>query len=125
MAAQKPRLTRAQALACVPVKSGRISEEDNNGLPRISYPQPTGPMVARLMSAFGRNPRTRFLKKLELDEMGAFVWRLIDGKRTVSAITRLFAEEHNLPQQEAELSVTAFLRELGRRGIIGLEQGKT
>jgi len=112
------RIDRARALACVPEKNPLVKESKHGGLPRITYPQPTGRLVKRLMAAFGRAPETVFSRTLELDEMGAVVWRLIDGKRPVSAIVRAFADRHGLQQSEAEASVTAFLRELGRRGII-------
>ncbi|MFC1886362.1 PqqD family peptide modification chaperone [Thermodesulfobacteriota bacterium] len=46
---------------------------------------------------------------------------MIDGKRTVKQIVHLFAESHRLHIKEAEVSVTAFLHELGKRGIIGIK----
>jgi hypothetical protein len=59
-------------------------------------------------------------KKLQLDAMGTAVWDLVDGKRSVRGIVRIFAETHRLENKEAEVSVTSFIRELGKRGLLGL-----
>jgi hypothetical protein len=62
----------------------------------------------------------RIEKKLQLDELGTQVWKLVDNRRTVREIVREFARSHQLMEKEAEVAVTRFLRELGKRGLIGL-----
>jgi len=52
--------------------------------------------------------------------LGTEVWELLDGGTRVRDVIRQFAARHSLHQREAELSVTRFLRELGKRGLIGL-----
>ncbi|HKJ66087.1 MAG TPA: PqqD family protein, partial [Desulfopila sp.] len=59
-------------------------------------------------------------KKLQLDAMGSHVWKEIDGNRNVSGIISRFADHYRITIQEAEKSVTTFLFELGRRGIIAM-----
>ena len=59
-------------------------------------------------------------KKLQLDKLGSEVWGLIDGHHTVHQIVRLFAQSHRLQLREAEISVSQYIRELGKRGLIGL-----
>jgi len=59
-------------------------------------------------------------KKLQLDQMGSFVWNLIDGKNTVKDIIRIFAHDYRVTSQEAETAVAAFLKTLGQRGFIAL-----
>jgi hypothetical protein len=44
----------------------------------------------------------------------------VDGKCSVRRIIKIFAETHRLDKKEAEVSVTQFIRELGRRGLLGL-----
>jgi hypothetical protein len=46
----------------------------------------------------------------------------VDGKSTVMEIIDSFAGLHQLYHKEAEVSVIQFLRELGRRGIVGMKQ---
>lgn len=48
------------------------------------------------------------------------MWDRIDGKRSIAALAAGFAAAHRLDGREAEIAVTQFLRELGRRGLIGL-----
>jgi hypothetical protein len=59
-------------------------------------------------------------KTLELDKLGSSVWDLLDGKRSIRQLIQIFAETHQLQFREAEVAVTQFIRELGRRGLIGL-----
>jgi hypothetical protein len=58
--------------------------------------------------------------KLQLDILGSAVWDLLDGKRSLQRVATVFAVEHQLEPEEAEVAVTQFIRELGRRGLIGL-----
>ena len=48
------------------------------------------------------------------------VWEMLDGSRTTAQIIQQFADSHSISSQEAERSVTLFLRELGKRGLIAL-----
>ena len=57
------------------------------------------------------------MKKIELDELGTEVWDLLDGRRSVRHLIKSFAGTHQLEPREAEVSVTQFIRELGRRGL--------
>jgi hypothetical protein len=53
--------------------------------------------------------------------MGTAVWDMVDGYRSVRRIVQIFAETHRLDNKEAEVSVTSFIRELGQRGLLGLQ----
>ncbi|WP_124330978.1 PqqD family protein [Desulfonema ishimotonii] len=118
---ERPSMTRAEALGCRPVRSGEITEEVlASGLVRITYPVRMRPLLASLARRFGGSDRP-VMRKLELDTLGTAVWHLIDGQRPVEQIVRAFAKMYTLQPKEADLSVTAFIRELGRRGIIGLK----
>lgn len=57
-------------------------------------------------------------KKLQLDSMGSSVWHMLDGQQNIKTIIEVVSAESGLPLAEAEISVTKFLRELGRRGIL-------
>ena len=114
-------MSREQALACVPVKKQGVREEQlSSGALLLVYPVRARPWMAAVLRRLGGPPDGTSERKLELDAMGASVWRLIQN-RPVSGIVRRFAEEHALVPREAEVSVTAFLRELGRRGLIGMK----
>ncbi|MFO7686617.1 MAG: PqqD family protein [Desulfobacterales bacterium] len=113
--------TRDEALACTPVKNDRVEESrQENGALLLSYPVTVRPRLAGFFKRLGRKSNGTYLKKLELDELGTDVWQLLDGGTCVQDVIRQFAARHRLQQREAELAVTRFLRELGKRGLIGL-----
>jgi len=86
----------------------------------LAYPQPVRPWLRKLANRLGGDSERVYMKKLQLDQLGTEVWDCIDGKQTVRQIVSLFADRHRLPHKEAEVAVTQFLRDLGRRGIIGM-----
>ena len=91
-----------------------------DGALRLQYPLVVKPWMAELARRFAGTTYTPPSRQLELDELGALTWDLIDGQRTVSSIIREFAVQTQVHPKEAEAAVTRFLRELGRRGIVGM-----
>lgn len=113
--------SREDALECTPVKNNRVEESRlENGELQLSYPVVSRPWLAGFGRWLGRKPKGPYLKKLQLDALGTEVWELLDGGTRVREVIRLFAARHCLQKREAELAVTRFLRELGKRGLIGL-----
>lgn len=118
---RKSLLTRAQALAYTPVKSIQIKEVRlETGDVLLEYPLTMRPWIAALAKRLGMPQNRTATRKLQLDALGTAVWDLVDGNRSVHQIIQVFAGIHRLQFKEAEVSVTHFIRELGRRGLIGL-----
>ena len=116
-----PSISRAEALDRIPVKNRQISENQlETGEIVIRYPVSMRPFFAGLAKRFGGQEVQTQMKKLQLDELGTSVWNLIDGNRSVRQLVKMFAETHQLEPREAAVSVTQFVRELGRRGLIGM-----
>jgi hypothetical protein len=116
-----PTISRAEALDRIPAKNRQISENRlETGEVVIHYPVTMRPFFAGLAKRFGRQEAQIQIKKLQLDELGTSVWNLMDGDRSVRQLVEIFAETHQLEIREAEVSVTQFIRELGRRGLIGM-----
>jgi hypothetical protein len=116
-----PFIGRAEALDRIPVKNRQISENRlETGEIVIGYPVTIRSFFSGLAKRFGGQEVQTQMKKLELDELGTSVWNLIDGNRSVRQLVKMFAEMHQLDTREAEVSVTQFIRELGRRGLIGM-----
>lgn len=116
-------LSRKEALSAIPVRNPSVTEEwISDNIVQLTYPLPSGRVVAAIISIFGkkRDFLSRFTK-LELDVQGSRVWQAIDGKRSVRKISRDFASETNVDKSDSQLAVSIFLRQLGRRGIIGLK----
>ena len=88
----------------------------------MSYPVRVRPLLGRFLSANRRSVE----RHLQLDRLGSEVWNLIDGQKSVAAISEIFRERHLLTAREAEIAVSTFLQQLGRKGLVALrdpEQG--
>lgn len=59
-------------------------------------------------------------QRVKLDELGSFVYGLIDGKRTAREIIGAFERRYQVNRREAELSCAEFLKALARRNAISI-----
>lgn len=106
----------------VPVRNGAVEiSELPDGLVRLAYPLAIKPWFGRLADKVGLWDARPMTKTVELDEMGTFVWHHIDGERSVRDIAEAFTKAYEVQPREAELAVTAFIKTIGQRGIIGLK----
>ncbi|QLA15646.1 PqqD family protein [Desulfolutivibrio sulfoxidireducens] len=116
-------MTRERALAFVPVKNVAVRQEITaDGLVRLFYPVTVRPAFSGMLRRIGLWDGRPSTKTLELDRMGAATWELVDGKASAREVAAAFAARYSLGSREAEIAVAAFLRELGRRGVIGFRE---
>ncbi len=116
---QAKGLTRTEALAGIPQRAPSANWKvlaDGDIL--IEYPLDIKPFFIQLTNRFQKKQAQRPTKKLQLDNMGSTVWQMFDGVKDVKTIIREVSDQSGLSLQEAEISVTTFLRQLGRRGLI-------
>lgn len=112
-------LTRTEALASIPQRSPSVTWEVlENGDILIEYPLNIKPFFLQLANRLNKGQDQKPTKKLQLDSMGGKVWQMFDGVKEVKTIIREVADQSGLSLQEAEISVTTFLRQLGQRGLI-------
>ena len=121
--------TRAEAFAYRPVKNREVQEEElEGGEIVLTYPLVIRPWVAGIAQRLGLQSREPLTRRLQLDEMGSLTWSLLNGKRTVQDVVDSLCRRYKLNRREAEVATTEFLRELGKRGLIGFrapqEEGK-
>jgi len=113
-------ITRPEAMDCIPVKNLKTKEtREESGLIVLSYPVEIRPWIAGWLRRFGGASEEVRFRKLQLDELGTAVWDLLDGSRTVRQVIQTFSAMQRLHSKEASVAVTLFLRELGKRGLIG------
>lgn len=118
----KPQFSRQRAFQSIPLKNPDVREEtQENGNVLLSCPVGMRPLFAKAVSLFGGDVGKIRMRRIQLDELGSEVWRLLDGQRTVAQIIRQFAKHHQVHKKEAEVAVTQFIRDLGRRGLIGIK----
>jgi hypothetical protein len=53
-----------------------------------------------------------------LNELGARIWTLVDGKRSIGDIIRIIGQEYDTPAETITADTTEFLAQLADRGII-------
>jgi len=110
--------SRSDLLAAVPVRHpGAKEQEAKNDALRLAVPLPRS-RVARWLTLGNNQPVTR---QFELDERGAAVWRMIDGRMTVRAMIESFAKTHRLNLREAEVAMLSYLRTLSSRSIVAIQ----
>lgn len=117
-----PVIPRSEALNMVPVRNTEVTETGlPDGLVELAYPLAVKPWFGRMAEKVGLWDKRPMIKRIELDEMGTFVWQHIDGTHSVRDIADAFVKRYEVQPREAELSVTAFIKTIGQRGIIGLK----
>ena len=114
--------SRSEAFAYRPVRNREVIEEKlESGTMVLTYPLRVRPWLVGIAQRLGLQSKESLTRKLELDEIGSLTWTLLDGKRTVQDLVDLLCRRYKLNRREAEVAMTGFLRELGRRGLIGLQ----
>ena len=58
-------------------------------------------------------------RTIVLDSVGSQVWEMCDGKTTVKAMIQSLSETHKLNLKEAEISLLAYLKQLGQKRLVG------
>lgn len=116
---QPKKPTRTEALAGIPQKSPSVTWQVlENGDILLEYPLNIKPFFVQLANRLGKTAEQRLTKKLQLDAMGSRVWQMFDGVNDVKTIIIEVAQQSGLSLLETEIAVTAFLRQLGRRGLV-------
>lgn len=59
-------------------------------------------------------------RRVELDELGAFVVRLFDGERDLAVIAAAFADRFKVCRREAELCTATFIKRLAQRRMAAI-----
>jgi hypothetical protein len=114
-----PEADRQAAMTLRPVRNGLLSWEQNEkGDTILTVPlgEKMGPIRRLIIKKVMRLPNQR---KVELDEVGGFVWELCDGNLTVEGIVQRTSKHYKMNRREAEVSVTMFLQMLHERNFIG------
>ncbi len=110
-----PTIDRRRSLDAIPVLNGGfVPEARADGALDLVIRAP------RRKSLLSRFMPPTVEQRFKLDELGTFVYGLINGTRTVEQIMDAFTERYRLNKRETEISVAAFLRLLGERKIISI-----
>lgn len=53
-----------------------------------------------------------------LEEIGAFIWRQLDGRRNLDDIAAILTEEYEVSRKQAEADLAAFVEQLLDAGLV-------
>jgi hypothetical protein len=56
-----------------------------------------------------------------LNEVGAQIWQLVDGRRTVREIAAAIGADYAVPRPEVETDTLEFVAELAAKGIVSIQ----
>ena len=113
-----PMVDRKAAMTLRPGRNSLLTyEKSGTGETVLTIPQ--NEKVNPVTKAMARWLRAPTERKVELDEVGGFVWELCDGDHTVESIVHKTSKQYKLNRREAEVSVTMFLQMLHERNFIG------
>jgi hypothetical protein len=118
---RQPRLTKGEVLAALPLRNPVVEWELNEHAEVVLKVPRRQDRVGKLLSRIFSAPEH---KQIVLDEVGSDVWQLCTGENSVDAIVRTLSKKYRLNRREVELSLTKYLQQLARRGLIGLARGK-
>ncbi len=114
-----PQLTREQSLAAKPVRNPAVKwEKGETGEAVLEFPVKLPRRIRLAAWLIGKKKDEKATRKIELDEVGTFVWDACDGETTVAEFIRKVAKHYKLPRKESEHSTTLFLKMLAERGVL-------
>ena len=90
-------------------------ERDDKGEVSLIIPQKQKLWI-RLASKIFMLPDKRVIV---LDDVGSYVWELCDGKNQIYQVVNQLCKQYKMTRKEAETSLLTYMRQLGKRGIIG------
>ena len=112
---RRPRLSREEALSALPVRNPRLATKRGEHDELMIVVPRRSDWMGRALSVIFVVPKERLIA---LDEVGADIWELCDGNHTVAQLVEAVGKKHKLNRKEAEVSLTTYLRQLGKRGLI-------
>jgi hypothetical protein len=57
-----------------------------------------------------------------INEVGARIWELLDGQRSVRQMAAIICQEYQVDQPQAEIDTLAFITDLHDRGIVTIQK---
>lgn len=107
-----------KVLQLIPV---RICEhEEKNGVLTVLFDSKSTSFLDRVFfSKLSKKP-----SKIDLDEIGSFIWNQIDGKTSVMEIMAIAREKFENKIEPAEERVAEFFRQMAVTKLIGLYEKK-
>jgi hypothetical protein len=109
------KFSKGDVLRARPVRNSLIKwDKADNNMISLVVPQKSTLWV-RVVSKIFMLPQSRVVA---LDEVGSVVWTMCDGHNSIESIVKTLCNKYKLTRKEAETSLLAYFRKLGKRGMI-------
>jgi hypothetical protein len=121
---RRPPPSRKQIRKLKPVRNPAVAFElDEGGGIMLKVPLTHAKPFLRALAKLSNAPAE---KQVELEPVGAAVWRMCDGKHTIEMIAKSLSAQFGLTPAESEASLLAFLDTLSKRRYLTWQnpQGK-
>ena len=116
----KPELTREDSMGAVVFRNKEVRVARNTkGVATLFVSFSAPQWIDRIAARFGAPPNAGEAK-VELDEIGTFVWDMCEGELTIREMGVRLAEKYKLTRKESEASLTTFLRSLAQRKLVAI-----
>jgi hypothetical protein len=117
MFGKKTHISREQMLGSRPVRNQVLQWKHKDNKVSVVFRRKESKGMGFLSKIFHIPER----KVIELDSLGARVWRMCDGEHTVETMIEALAKENKLEYKEAEVALVQFLKTLGQKRMIGFQ----
>lgn len=109
-------LKRDDILKAIPLRNSTVKWEKNDeDEVSIVIPQ-MDKLWVKIVTKIFMVPGKRVVV---LDEIGSYVWLECDGEHTIRDIMNSLSGKYRLTRKEAEVSLITYMRNLGKRGMLG------
>jgi len=83
-----------------------------------SIPVISRDVVGRIYDQEGVLVNTRKAQIKVINEVGAYIWSMLDGVRSVQEIARAVSTQYDVELDQAEQDTLEFVRDLSQKGLI-------
>lgn len=95
-------------MTLIPVQRQAAEVDGDAGRVTVLMPRYGDPVLGRLLQP--RLPADKRFIRIPLEHRGAFLWRLIDGQRTVADLVRAYRERYPHDSEDAPNRVALFMQ---------------
>jgi hypothetical protein len=103
-------------MTLVPARAMEFEAGPRDGQVVILQPRYHGFLFGRFLQARVKGPK-RFIR-IPLEDRGSYLWRNMDGLRTVGELTAMFEREFSEDRQDAPRRVASFVYHMLENGFI-------
>jgi len=111
-----PKLSREAMLRSKPVRNDQVEWVQNDDGEIVVTLRRSDTWKIKILAKVFWVPEKR---TLVLDEIGSEVWGMCDGRTNVKAMIKRLGDAHQLNAKESEISLLAYLKQLGEKRIMG------